>query len=99
MDLYKFHRMLLELLEDEQDDNVIQAAYDATTKMMAYETNELRIANALVDTAHTLLVASRGLKGVDAFAALLENRLEESKRSNANTSIRLRTEAINTVET
>ena len=91
--------MLLELLEDAQDDNVIQAAYEATTKMMAYETNELRIASALVDTARTLVVASRGLKGADAFAALLEDRLKEASRANANTSIRLRTEAINTVET
>ena len=95
MHVYKFQSLLLDLLKGDQHTEVIQAAYEATTKMMSYETNELKVAHALIDTAHALLYASREAEGAKAFVKSLEVRLEEIHKARTVTSIKARTEAIN----
>lgn len=97
MDVYKFQSLLLDLLKSDQHTEVIQTAYEATTKMMSYETNELKVAHALIDTAHALLYASRGAEGAKAFIESLEVRLDEIHKARTITSIRTRTKAINTI--
>ena len=95
MDIYRFQGLLLDLLKNDQHTEVIQAAYEATTKMMSYETNELKVAHALIDTAHALLYASREAEGAKAFIKSLEIRLDDIHKARTITSIRARTEAIN----
>jgi|GEM_PF-5276832 len=94
MDIYDFQNNLTDIQPSDTPIEVMQALYDATTKMLAHERNELKLATALVDTAHTLLWTSNGRDGVKAFIKLLENNLDDIHRARTLTAMQERTRDI-----
>lgn len=96
MDIFKFHAELIDWLEH-HDDDVVRILYESTTKMLGHETNELKVAEALVDTAYILLYSATAVHGHRAFSELLEKKLDTFKRAKTATEIEQRTREINLV--
>lgn len=96
MDIFEFHANLIDWLEGQQDDDVIRTLYESTTKMLGHETNELKLAHALVDTAYILLHSSKEVHGSKCFIELLESKKDIFQRAKTATAIQNRTAEINT---
>lgn len=96
MDIFKFHAELLDWLEH-HDDDVVRILYESTTKILGHETNELKVAEALVDTAYILLYSATAINGPQAFTELLERKMDTFKRAKTATEIEQRTRAIEQV--
>lgn len=81
-------------LKHMQSKEVTHILYESSLKMMGHETNELKLANALIDTAHTILWTARKREGAKAFIDMLETKLDEIHRARTLTAMQERTRAI-----
>lgn len=94
MDIFKFQDTLLDMVNANLRTEVKHALYDVTMKMYAYETDEVKMANALVDTAYSLLYSARDGDGIETYISVLENKLDIMKRSKNYVMMKNRTSAI-----
>lgn len=69
--------------------------YDAATRMLGQERDELKIASAFITTAHILLLtADETERGLNAFRDLLQSELDLMSKVKTKTDMQARTRAI-----
>lgn len=96
MDFYQFQDRLFDRLSDDHDIAELRILLGCTTQMLTYSSHELKVAEAIVTTAECLLYASggNGMKGINAYEKMLENRLNIVKQAKAGAAIITKTREI-----
>lgn len=94
MDVFKFQDYLYEALEGFQDDEIICLMYDTALKSLRIESDIERLADALIDTAHTLLWTAHNRRGVEKFIEIMERNARLTKQARAQTDITQMTKKI-----